>query len=202
MKTSQDNICQCLCLCGRTLLIHVSIGDPQPLTGSLAQSLWGYWLLSPGQGLVCALQEWSLFPLPCGSFVVKSHWTSDKIPWGFPVPLQDPQVEKPGLGSRTVTTVWEIITVLQFVGLPPGRCVIWFVCSCTPPTVLWLLLCPWTWLIYLSLFFFFLFFGRGGFQHPLVKSCSTASFNFGVLAGQDEHISLYSAILNQSLISV
>jgi len=37
----------------------------------------------------------------------------------------------------------------------------------------------------------------GGFQCPSVAGCSTASCDFGALAGGDEHTSFYSAILNQ-----
>ena len=48
--------------------------------------------------------------------------------------------------------------------------------------------------------FFFVFecevFFFGGFQCS-VNGCSTASCNFGALAGGDEHTSFYSAILNQ-----
>ena len=35
----------------------------------------------------------------------------------------------------------------------------------------------------------------GGIQHSPVDSCSAAICNFGVLTGEDEHISFYSAIL-------
>ena len=35
---------------------------------------------------------------------------SYKIPWGFSVPLVDPQVGKPVMGLRTFTTVCELIT--------------------------------------------------------------------------------------------
>ena len=48
--------------------------------------------------------------------------------------------------------------------------------------------------------FFFFFFLRGGrFQCPPVDDCLTTSWNFGALAllqEGDEHMSLYSAILN------
>ena len=37
----------------------------------------------------------------------------------------------------------------------------------------------------------------GGIQHPPVKGCSAASCNFGVLTGEDEQTSFYSAILCQ-----
>ena len=49
-----------------------------------------------------------------------------------------------------------------------------------------------------SLFFVFghgvSFFGR--FQSPPVNSCSTASYDFGALAGRRERMSFYSTILN------
>ena len=43
-----------------------------------------------------------------------------------------------------------------------------------------------------EIFFFFFFFG--GMQHSLVDGCSAASFNFGVLAGEDVCTSFYSTI--------
>ena len=57
----------------------------------------------------------------------------------------------------------------------------------TPTILLRLLLCPWMW----DIFFFFF----GGIQHFPVDGCSAATCNFGVLAGEDEGISFYSAIL-------
>ena len=58
-------------------------------------------------------------------------------------------------------------------------------CDFAPPTVLlWLLLCPWTW----GIFFF------GEIQHSPVDGYSAVSFNFGVLSGEDECTSFYSAI--------
>ena len=36
---------QSLCPCSSPLLTHISIGDIQTLKGSLAQSLWGLWVL-------------------------------------------------------------------------------------------------------------------------------------------------------------
>ena len=55
----------------------------------------------------------------------------------------------------------------------------------TPPTILLgLLLCPWTWV---SFFF-------AGIQHSSVSGCSAVSCNFGVITGEDEHMSFYYAI--------
>ena len=75
--------------------------------------------------------------------------------------------------------------ILQFVDHPPGSHGTLFYCDCAPPTVsLQLLLC----------------LGCGisfdGFQYPPFNGCSTASCDFGVLTGEDEHPSFYSAILN------
>jgi hypothetical protein len=50
------------------------------------------------------------------------------------------------------------------------------------------LLCPWTW----GIFF-------GGIQHSSLDSHSAASCNFGVLSGEVECMSFYSAILDKML---
>jgi len=58
-------------------------------------------------------------------------------------------------------------------------------CNFAPPTgLLGLLLCPWMWGIFFD-----------GIQHSPVDGCSAASCNFGVLTGEDECVSFYSAIL-------
>ena len=63
----------------RPLLTHASARDRKHTQASLAQSLVGSLLLSPGfqgtQGFVCAFQE-PLFPQFCGSSVTKSCWPS------------------------------------------------------------------------------------------------------------------------------
>ena len=141
------------------------------------------------QNFVCALQDWRLcFSQSSGSPIIKSCWPQDQIPWRFPVPLSDPQAGKPDVGFRTFTAVQDFfgIIVLQSVGHPPGGYGIWFYYDCT------LLPCHYS---------FLFVFGHGvsffgGFRHPSVNSCSTASCYFGALAG-DEHTSFYFAILNQ-----
>ena len=55
-----------------------------------------------------------------------------------------------------------------------------------PSTILLgLLLCPWAW----GIFFF------GGIHHSPDDGCLAVSCNFGVLAGEDEHMSFSCAIL-------
>ena len=81
------------------------------------------------------------------------------------------------------------IIVLQFVSHPPSGYGIWFYCDCAPPTVsLQLLLCLWTWGIFV-----------GEFQCLPVDDCSAVSCDSGALARGSERTSFYSAILNQSL---
>ena len=58
-----------------------------------------------------------------------------------------------------------------------------FKCDFAPPTILGLLLCPGC-----GVSFF------GGIQFSPVNGCSAAGCDFGVLTGQDEHMS-YSTIL-------
>ena len=76
------------------------------------------------------------------------------------------------------------IIVLQFVSHPPSSYGIWFYCDCATPTVsLWLLLCLWMW---------------GEFQCLPVNDCSAVTCDSGALTRGSEHMSFYSAILNQS----
>ena len=78
---------------------------------SLAQSLVGTLLLFPGswytKGFLCAFQE-SVSPV-LSKFWIKSHWPPKSKPWGFSVPLPDPQVGKSVMGPRTFLTVWEFL---------------------------------------------------------------------------------------------
>ena len=58
-----------------------------------------------------------------------------------------------------------------------------------PPIILLgLLLCPWMWGMIFC-----------GIQHSPVHGCSVVSCSFGVLTGEDEHTSFYSAILKRNL---
>ena len=57
-------------------------------------------------------------------------------------------------------------------------------CFAPPPLLLGLFLCPWMWHIFFV-----------GIQHSPVDGCSAVSYNFGVLAGEDKHMSFYSTIL-------
>ena len=141
------------------------------------------------QNFVCALQDWRLcFSQSSGSPIIKVCWPQDQIPWRLPVPLSDPQAGKPDVEFRTFTAVQDFfgIIVLQSVGHPPGGYGVWFYYDCT------LLPCHYSFLFVFGhgISFF------GGFRHPPVNSCSTASCYFGALAG-DEHTSFYFAILNQ-----
>ena len=115
--TSQHCHCQCpwreADCCQPTPLLET----PKHSQKSLAQSLVGSLLLSPGFWCthfvcvcvcVCALQEF-LFPHSCGNSVIKSCWTLNQIQWGSSVFLSDTQIVKPVAGPRTFTTVWELL---------------------------------------------------------------------------------------------
>ena len=101
----------------------------------------------------------------------------------------------PRLGSLTwgsEPSLWWVdfcgIIVLQFVSHPSSSYRFWFYCDCAPPTIsLWLLLCFWMW----GMFF-------GGFQCLPVDDFSAISCDSGALSRGSEHMSFYSAILNQS----
>ena len=91
--------------------------------------------------------------------------------------------------SSSSLDVWFLLHLLM--------CGFFFVFGCVVSSSyldVWFLLCLW-------ICGFFFIFGcvvssSAGFQHPFVTCCLTASCNFGVLAGGDEHMSCYSAILN------
>ena len=72
--------------------------------------LWGHYsfLLSPSSQVLFVPSK-SPFPQSCGSSVIKSHWPSSQIPWGFSVPLLDPQVGKSAVGPNTFTTVRDLL---------------------------------------------------------------------------------------------
>ena len=76
---------------------------------SLAQSLVGSLLPSPGswcaQVFVCDLQE-SVSPV---LWKFCNQGLQSQIPWGFSVPLLDPQVGKSAVGPRSFATVRELL---------------------------------------------------------------------------------------------
>ena len=105
------------------------------------------------------------------------------ILWGFPVPLKGlPDSLESQMGSSEPSQEYQNFfdtVVLQSVGHPPGGYGIRFGLDCVPPTISLQLLRIWRWHIY---FFFF--------DGPPVDGCSTASCNFGALAG-DERTSFF-----------
>ena len=154
----------------------------QSPVGSLLLSSWC------AQNFICALQDWSLcFPQSSGRPSSNPTHPQGQIPWGFSVPLLDPQAGKPDVGFRMFTTVGELL---------------WYYCSsvCGSPI-------QWVWDLILfglypsycltaasslSLDAGYLFFG--GLQYLPVKGCSTATFDFSALSGEDECMSFYHHI--------
>ena len=102
----------------------------------------------------------------------------------------------PRLGSLTwclKLSQWENffgVIVLQPVGHPLSDYGIWFYRDCAPPAIS----------LHLLVFEHGVSFLRG-FYHPPVDGGSTASCDFGALAGRDKPISFYSPILNWKLLS-
>ena len=70
----------------------------------------GSWYM---QDLVCALQDWSL----CFS---QSSDLSGQTPWGFPVPLSDPQAEQAWHGVQNIHNSGRTSLGLLFSGHPPS----------------------------------------------------------------------------------
>ena len=111
----------------------------------------------------------------------------NQIPLAFKVRLlgDSQSLSQPGkvdVGLRTFTIVGEF---LWYYCSPIFGLLTWWVWD----FYLWLLLCH---KMEISLSFF------GGFQHPPVNGCSTASCNFSVLTRGAECTFFYSTILNQS----
>ena len=127
---------------------------------------------------------------PSGSLVVKSLWPSRSDSLGIPRHFVRSQAGKPGVGFRTLTRVGNLL---------------WYYCSsiCHPPggRGIWLLwFCPSYYLTVapsLSLDVGCLFLVGSGVLLLVVVRCSTASCDFGALAGGGMCASFYSAILNQ-----
>ena len=142
----------------------------------LVQSPVGSLLLFPGSW--CALDQGMFVPSKNGvsvftSPVIKSSWPSRLYSLGIFVLLMDLQAVKPDVGLRNFITVGELLW--YYYSLVCGSSTLWV----WDLVLSWLqlLLCLWMW----GLFSF------GGFQHPLVNGCSTASCNFGALSRGDEH---------------
>ena len=181
---------------------------PGHTQASLGQSLVGSLLLPPGswctQGFVCALQEsvlpvlckfWWLYrgvkgdllqeglchtqvcctqsPCPCGSLLLTHTSTGDT------------QTLKGRSGSVSVGTP-DAHKVLS----EPFDC-LWWVWGLILNMISLLLPSCWSFSFALGCGVYFF----GGIQHSPVDGCSAVSCNSGVLTGEDEHMSFYSAIL-------
>ena len=175
---------------------HASTGSPATLAGSFGSVSCGVtapllWVLMSVNFCLCPPRLEFLLPL----ILWKSHnqillALKDRFPEDSKSLCQISRLGSLKWGSETSQQCENFfgIIVLQSVGHPPGGYGIWFDCVYTPTTILLWLLCFWK----RGIFF-------GGFQHSPVNGCSTSSCNFGALAGGDECMSFYSAILNQKL---
>ena len=181
--------CHCPRPRGGPLLTRTAAGGPLTLAGRSGSASSGVTAPCPG-GLVRArfclcpprVGAWS--PQACGSPVMKSHWPSRSHFLRIPSPFARSPCWEAWPGGLEPSQQWENffgLTVLQFVSCPCGRCEIWFYHPCAPPTIsLWLFLCFWIW----------------GISFCWVPASSTASCDFGALAGGDELISFFRTIVN------
>ena len=144
------------------------------------------------KNFICVLQDWSLFPPVLWKYynqillALKARFPGDSQPL-FQIPRLGRLMRGPE-PSQQCKSVFGIIAFQS--GSPPSKTGILLYCDCAPPiTLLWLLF---AFEHEISLF--------GGSQCPFVNVFAKARCNFGVNAGGDEHMSFYSAILNQKLL--
>ena len=195
-STSQNFCCRCPCPHGEPQPPPASAGDPPTLAGtsgsvSYAVTAPFLWVLMCTLLCACLPRVDSLFPpvlsKSCNQILlVFKVWFSGN---------SSSRCRTPSLGSLTWGSEPSLqwvdfcgIIVLQFVSHPPNSYGIWFFCDCAPSTIsLWHLLCLWMWGIIF-----------GEFQCLPVDDCSAVSCDSSALTRRSEHMSLYSAIFNQS----
>ena len=149
--TFPDSYCQSPHPCDEPLLTHASTRDPPTLAGSFASASCGVtapflWVLVHARFCLCHPRLESVSPSPVEVLKSNPAGLPGQIPWGFPVPLSDPQAGEPDVGFRTFTTVGELLFYYcsPVYGSPYWQVWVWFYHDCAPPTVLlWLLLCLW-----------------------------------------------------------
>ena len=163
----------------------------------------GSFLLGPGEHKILFVPSKSLFPQPrvsSGSSMAGLMATSSKRAYAIPrsaaprapVPVAGhcwpvpPQETLEHFLAQSLWGLWVLVHTrfvwalwVSLVGMEFDS-----KCDFIPPTILLELpLCPWMW----NTFF-------GGIQYSPAHGCSAASCNFGVLSGEDECTSFYSAI--------
>ena len=187
-------------LCRRLLDIHVQV---------CVSLLWGRcsFLLGLGVHKDLFLPSKSLFSQSCvssGSSVVGLMATSSKRAYAIPRSAA-PRAPAPAAAHCWPTPLQETLehSCLSLCGVAGSWCKQGLF---EPSEYLW-----WVWGLILNVISLLLpsrwgssfAFGHGvsffgGIQHSFVNSCSAASCNFGVLTGEDERTSFYSAIVESS----
>ena len=182
--------------------------SPGHSQASLGQSLLGSLLLSPGSWYthvsVCALQE-SVSPVLCkfwqlyggvngallqeGLYHTQVYCTQSPCPCGRPLPTH---ISAGDTQAQLCLTLCGVPGFWYAQGLfESSECLWWewgLILNVNSP------LLPSCWGFSFAFGCRLSFFG--GIQHFPVDGCSAASCNFGVLAGEDEHMSFYSTILD------
>ena len=84
------------------ILLVIIVTTNFPIVLTITIILWSHcsFPLSPGAHKVLFVPSKTgvYFHQPCGSLIIKSTGFQCHIPWGFPVPLLDPQAGKPDVG--------------------------------------------------------------------------------------------------------
>ena len=185
---------------------------PLPETPEHSQAslglLWGHcsFLLGPGAYKVLFVPSKGLFPqsfLSSFSSMVRLMATSSKRAYAIPRSAAPQSLCSCGRPLLTCTSTWDTQTFKGRSGsvcvASPGTQNVFF----EPSKHLWQVwglilsaispLLPFCWGFSFALGHGVSFFG--GIQHSPANGCSAVSYNFGVIAGDDEHTSSYFAIL-------
>ena len=199
---------QCPQPCSRPPLTHISTRDSWTLTGKSGSVSWGRLHLSPGsgcaQGSVCVLQV-SVSPVLCKFWQLYGGINGDLLQEGLchtqgcctqsPWPCGSPLLTRTSAGdSQTLKGRSGSVSVgspgaHKALSEPSER--LWWVWGSILNAVSPLLLSCWclSFALGCGISFF------GGIQHSPANSCSAARCKFGVLTGEDECTSFYTAIV-------
>lgn len=128
-----------------------------------------------------------------GRPVIKSSWPSRPDSWRFPVPLSDPQGRKAWYGVQNLHSMVRTSLVFWFSSL-------WFT-NLAGMGFYFMLIAPYH-ITEDSFVFGYRVSFSGGFQHPPLDGCWTASCSFGALAGGDECTSSIPSWMGSSLVTV
>ena len=201
-------------------ILHQATTDPQLCQRILdtfgevwVSLLWGhcFFLLGPCLHKVLSVPSKSLFPQSCvSSSSSMGGVNGDLLQEGLchtqvcctqsPCPCGRPLLTCTSTGDAQTLEGRSGLVSVEYPGAnkvlsEPSKC-LWWVWGLILNVISPLLLSCWVFSFALGQGYIFL----GGIQHSPDNGCSAMSCNFGVLAGEDELTSFYSAILNVHLV--